>query len=91
MLQIKRRIGPKGQIVLPKDIRQQFRLRTGTEIVFLVEDNKISIELASDPVKIVEEFCALPKEYSHKKISSQEIKKSIEQEYEEHYKEWFKS
>lgn len=85
MLQIKRKIGPKGQIVLPKDVREQLHLRTGTEIVFSAENNKIIIEPALEPLQAVEEFCTPPKGYTRRKLSIKEIKRFIDQEHEEKY------
>ncbi|HLD33386.1 MAG TPA: AbrB/MazE/SpoVT family DNA-binding domain-containing protein [Candidatus Nanoarchaeia archaeon] len=82
MLQIKRTIGPKGQIVLPKDIRDQFNFREGTEITFIVEGNEIKIQPAIDPIKFVEEFCA-PGKSIKKKLTAKEIKDAIMEQYEE--------
>ena len=59
MLQIKRKMGPKGQIVLPKDVREHFNLTEGSEIVFMVDGPDIRIKSAVDPVKFVEDFCIL--------------------------------
>ena len=81
MLSIHRTIGPKGQIVLPKDIRDQFNLREGSEVEFTVRSGEIVIKPAVDPVKYVEEFFALGK--GLKKMTTKEIKKILEEEYDD--------
>ncbi|PIN75482.1 hypothetical protein COV18_02925 [Candidatus Woesearchaeota archaeon CG10_big_fil_rev_8_21_14_0_10_37_12] len=81
MLQLKRFIGPKGQVVLPKDIRNQLNLQTGTEVMFKIEENKIVIELAADPKQYVEEFCAIGK--NMKPITMKGLKKIQEEQYEQ--------
>ncbi|HLC74582.1 MAG TPA: AbrB/MazE/SpoVT family DNA-binding domain-containing protein [Candidatus Nanoarchaeia archaeon] len=82
MLQIKRTIGPKGQIVLPKDIRDQFNFQEGSEIMFIVEGNTIKIQPAVDPIKFVEEFCA-PGKNIKKKLTMKDWRDLIEEKYEE--------
>jgi len=79
MVQMLRTVGPKGQVVVPKDIRRHFNIRQGTEVSFSVKDHEIVIRPLVDPKKIVEEFCKvkLPK------MNAQEIKKILDEQYEE--------
>lgn len=86
MFKINRKIGPKGQIVLPKDIREEFNLRTGSNVVFIINDHQIIIEPAKNPEQIIEEFCTLPDNLKKTKINAKEIKKLIEEQYEERLK-----
>ena len=79
MLQLKRTIGPKGQIVLPKDIRSHFNLHSGSEVVFDVQEHNIVLKPAVDPKKYVDEFCALGTKV--KKMTTAEMKKVIEEQY----------
>ena len=81
MLSIQRSIGPKGQIVLPKDIRKQFNLNPGSQVVFSVRDDEIVIKPAVDPVTFVEEFIQGGK--GLKLMSVKEMKKILEEEYEQ--------
>ena len=90
MIKIKRKIGPKGQIVLPKDIREQFNLKTGTDVVFLVEDQQIIIETPKEHREFIEEFCTLPENIKKRKVTSKQIKELIEVQYEERFKNSFK-
>lgn len=86
MFKFKRRIGPKGQIVLPRDIRLNLGLRTGSEVVFHTKDKNIIMEPAEDQLKILDEFCTLPINIKKRRITVKEIKESIESEFEERYK-----
>ena len=82
MLQIKRTMGPKGQVVLPKDIRDQFNLNEGAEILFIVQDNEVRIKPAMDPLKFVEDFCA-PGKKIRKKPTINELRELIKEKYED--------
>lgn len=67
---IKRSVGEKGQVVIPKDIREHLGLKPGSEIVFEVRDKEVVIKPSIDPIKFVEEFCNIPKKLKknqHKK------------------------
>ncbi len=46
------KITSKGQITLPKEIREQLHVRTGEVVVFEKEDNKIVIK----PARTLKEF-----------------------------------
>ena len=35
------RVGPKGQVVLPKEIRDELRIMPGDKVTFTLEDGKI--------------------------------------------------
>lgn len=78
---IKREIGEKGQIVIPKDIREHLGLNTGVNIIFEVRDNEVVIKKEEDALKIVEDFFNTPK--IKRKIGVKELKKAYEEQYEE--------
>jgi AbrB family looped-hinge helix DNA binding protein len=79
-MRIKRSVGEKGQVVIPKDIREHLGLKPGSEIVFEVRDKEVVIKPSVDPIKFVEEFCNVPKKL--KKINIKKLKKILEEEYE---------
>jgi len=38
-----RRVGPKGQVVIPKAMREQVGLRPGEEVDFALEDDRVVV------------------------------------------------
>lgn len=55
MIRLKSKIGERGQVVIPKPIREMFNLNSGGTVSFKVEDEKIIIE-AKEGDEILEEF-----------------------------------
>jgi len=76
---IKREIGEKGQIVIPKDIREHLGLDIGVNITFEVDNNKVILKKADNANEIVEDFFNTPK--INKKLTSKELKKIFEEQY----------
>lgn len=76
---IRREIGEKGQVVIPKDIREYLGLETGTEINFKIEDNKVILK-REDSKDFLKEFSNVPK--IERKLTSKELKKIYEKQYE---------
>src|SRR3989344_5928018 len=58
---IRREIGEKGQVVIPKDIREHLGLNIGVNIIFEVRDNEVVLKKEDDASKIVEDFFNTPK------------------------------
>jgi AbrB family looped-hinge helix DNA binding protein len=50
MVGIERKLGPKGQIVIPEEIRKLKGLRPGSVVVFDIEDEKISLKSKEEDV-----------------------------------------
>lgn len=44
MLEEKRKIGPKGQVVIPQAIRKALKMQPGTNVVVSLEDNKVVLK-----------------------------------------------
>ena len=77
---IRREIGEKGQIVIPKDIRKHLGLDIGINITLEVKDDELVKKKEKDPIATVEDFFNTPK--IKKKISTKELKKLYEEQYE---------
>ena len=76
---IKRSVGEKGQVVIPKDIRSYLGLRPGSEVIFEMKEKEIVIKRPVDPKQFVEDFCNVPNKL--KKLDIKTIKKVLEEEY----------
>jgi|GEM_PF-1677731 len=56
------KIGEKGQVVIPKPLRDQFRLLPDSEVTFTLEDNKITLQRKENSQEVLEQFLtAIPK------------------------------
>lgn len=63
-IQLHATVGEKGQIVIPKPIRDMFHLRPFSEIVFDVEQEKIIIKKKEKGLAVLEEYISA---FKHKK------------------------
>ena len=53
MLEEKRKIGPKGQVVIPQAIRRALKMQPGSSVVVSLEDNKVILKkLSFDAVAV---------------------------------------
>ena len=66
-IQLTARVGEKGQVVIPKPIRDQFNIGEETEVVFDVEDSNIVVKKKQEDLDILEEFFADGLESARKK------------------------
>lgn len=76
---IRREIGEKGQVVIPKDIRDFLGLKEREKIVFEVKDNEVVLKKEKDALEIFEDFFNTPKIKRGKKT----IKEMILEQYDE--------
>ena len=83
-MQIKRTVGEKGQVVLPKDIRDYVGIKPGSEVIFEVRGKEIVVMPQKSGKEFVEDFCNVPKNL-RKNITVKDIKKILEEQYEEEY------
>jgi len=75
---IKRQVGEKGQVVIPKDIRKMLNLSKGSEIIFEIQDNRIELKKEENAEKFIEEYFKGPK--LKMRLSVKQIKKDIEEQ-----------
>ena len=79
---IKRKLGEKGQVVIPKDVRKYLGLKEGSEVVFEVRHGEVLLKPDTvDPKKIVEDFCNIVPKGKRIRLSSKKIKKILEEQY----------
>ena len=53
-MKVKGRVGPKGQVVIPKELRDEFKISPGDEVSFDVGEGTILIYPSLDPEKAVD-------------------------------------
>ncbi|MHB1830041.1 MAG: AbrB/MazE/SpoVT family DNA-binding domain-containing protein [Candidatus Micrarchaeaceae archaeon] len=78
-MEIERTISEKGQIVIPKDVRDYLGLKEGSEIIFEIKENEIVLRPRAGPKEFVEKFLNTSKKV--RKLDMNRIKKVIEDEY----------
>ena len=79
----KMRMGPKGQVVIPKMFRDDFGLKPGEEVVVDYTGNEIVIKKTAS--NIAEIARAIAMSGRRVKITTELLKKLDEEEYEEKY------
>ena len=69
---IVRELGAKGQLVVPKDIRDHFGLKKGSKVVFEVKDDKIIIKPQKNE-EFIDTFCHTVEKKLKKRIDIKEL------------------
>jgi len=75
---IKRKVGPKGQVVIPKDIRDLLHIIPGSEIIIEFNGNEIIMYAAKNDENFLEHFTKTPKKLKEKI----DYKKLLDEQYE---------
>ena len=65
---MKRKLGPKGQVVIPKDIRERLSLTEGAILDFEVEDNTILVRPEPSPEEFIERFLSVKGKKLRKRV-----------------------
>ena len=56
-----RQMGEKGQVVIPKDIRQLLGLKFKQNVVFEINNEEVRIKTEQNPEEFLEDFLNIPK------------------------------
>jgi AbrB family looped-hinge helix DNA binding protein len=52
-------MGPKGQVVIPKDVRDFLGIKPGSEVMFEVQDEGAIVRRSKSPAHLVEEYLSI--------------------------------
>lgn len=76
---IRREISEKGQIVIPKDIREFLNLKARENIVFEIKNNEVVLKKEHNPEELLNDFLNLPNK--EKRGSTKELKRLLDERY----------
>lgn len=79
-MKIRRKVGEKGQIVIPKIVREYVGIKPGDEVIMEVRERELVIAPMVSHKEFVEDFCSVVKQ---KLTSKVDLEKLVEQEVEE--------
>ncbi len=77
-MRVKRQVGPKGQVVIPKDIRQELGVVPGSLVELELRDGSVVITPTVTPEETVRQFLSVVKKKIRRRI---DIAGLLEQEY----------
>ncbi len=83
-MKMKREVGEKGQIVIPKDIREYAGIKPGSSVIFEIKGKEVIIKPEKTGKEFVEDFCNVPKNL-RKDLDIKKIKKILDEQHEEEY------
>ncbi|MCK4381313.1 MAG: AbrB/MazE/SpoVT family DNA-binding domain-containing protein [Candidatus Lokiarchaeota archaeon] len=63
---IKRKVGPKGQVVIPKDVRDALNIKPGSEVFIEIIEKEIRISLSPDKKGFLKDFLETPEKLTEK-------------------------
>jgi len=81
-MKLRRKIGQKGQIVIPKVVRESAGIKPGDEIVMEIREKEVVIKPGMDPEEFVESFCSVTGNKLTKRV---DLERLLEQEVEERF------
>lgn len=79
---LKRRVGPKGQVVIPKDVRDSLGIKNGSSIILEVKEDSVVIKPEKPAEQAVKDYTSVVKrklaqEINLKKILQEEIEERV--------------
>jgi len=78
---IKREISEKGQVVIPRDIREFLDLKARENIVFEVKGEEVVLKKEQDPEELLRDFLDVPNK--EKRGSTKEVKRLLDERYDD--------
>jgi len=72
-MSIRRKVGPKGQIVIPKVFRESLGIKPGDEVLMEIKEKELHIKPEVDPEKFIEEFCSIKRKKLTRKIDLEKV------------------
>lgn len=76
---MRREIGEKGQVVIPRDIRQMLGLKFGGSVVFEIKKDEVVLRQEQNPEEYLRDFLNVPRLKG--RLSIKDIKKTIMEQY----------
>lgn len=81
-MNIRRKLGQKGQLVIPKVVREFLGINPGDVVVIEVREKEVLIKPGVDPERFVEDFCSPTETKLKKKL---DLERLLEEEVEERF------
>ncbi|MDI6826385.1 MAG: AbrB/MazE/SpoVT family DNA-binding domain-containing protein [Candidatus Aenigmarchaeota archaeon] len=82
-IEFERKVGPKGQVVIPKEIRKLLGIRPETSVYVSIEDEKVVIKPKTGSLK---QFLSIIPVEKRKKMKMKDFDKWYEEEVEEKWR-----
>lgn len=70
---LRRRLGPKGQVVVPKDVRDFLNVAPGSEVVFEVREDSAVLKPTRSPNQLLDEYLTILTPKLKRKVRLEEI------------------
>mgnify|MGYP000252062299 CR=1 FL=1 len=84
-IEFERKVGPKGQVVIPKEIRKIMGITPETKVYISLENGKIVLRTRRR--ESIEDFLRIIPDEKRKKITIKDIKRRLEEEFKEKWEE----